>query len=71
MKKSSTTGNDYELVIKTLKEIDGMDDLMITKKVGMCWSRWSINHVRTKEWTLCQTTTISFTVYDFYSLYGS
>ena len=29
--RSSTAGNIYELVIKTLKEIGGMDDLMITK----------------------------------------
>ena len=32
MKKSSTSGNIYELVIKNLKEIGGMDDLMITKR---------------------------------------
>ena len=32
-KKSSTTGNIYELVIKTLKEIGGMDDLMIAKRL--------------------------------------
>ena len=33
MKKSSTTGNIYELVINTLKEISGMDDLMIAKRL--------------------------------------
>ena len=33
MKNSSTAGNIYELVIKTLKEIGGMDDLMITKRL--------------------------------------
>ena len=33
MKNSSTNGNIYELVIKTLKEIGGMDDLMITKRL--------------------------------------
>ena len=33
MKKSSTTANIYELVIKNLKEIYGMDDLMITKRL--------------------------------------
>ena len=33
MKKSSTAGNIYELVIKTLKEIGGMDDLMIAKRL--------------------------------------
>ena len=33
MKKSSTTRNIYELVIKTLKEIGGMDDLMIAKRL--------------------------------------
>ena len=33
MKKSSTTANIYELVIKTLKEIGGMDDLMIAKRL--------------------------------------
>ena len=32
MKKSSTAENIYELVIKTLKEIGGMDDLMIAKR---------------------------------------
>ena len=32
--KSSTAGNIYELVIKTLKEIGGMDDLMIAKSLG-------------------------------------
>ena len=31
MKNSSTAGNIYEIVIKNLKEIGGMDDLMITK----------------------------------------
>ena len=31
--KSSTTGNIYELVIKTLKEIGGMDHLMIAKRL--------------------------------------
>ena len=31
MQKSSTVGNIYELVIKTLKEIGGMADLMIAK----------------------------------------
>ena len=60
MKKNSIAGNIYELFIKTLKEIG-----------GMCWRRWSINHTRTKDWNLCQTTTISFTIYDWYSLYGS
>ena len=33
MKKSSTAANIYELVVKTLKEIGGMDDLMITKRL--------------------------------------
>ena len=33
MKKSSTDANIYELVIKTLKEIGGMDDLMIAKRL--------------------------------------
>ena len=33
MKKSSTARNIYELVIKTLKEIGGMDDLMIAKRL--------------------------------------
>ena len=31
MKKSSTAGNIYELVIKTLKQNGGTDDLMIAK----------------------------------------
>ena len=33
MKKSSTAANLYELVIKTLKEIGGMDDFMIAKRL--------------------------------------
>ena len=33
MKKSSIDGSIYELVIKTLKEMGGMDDLMITKRL--------------------------------------
>ena len=33
MKKSSTIRNIYELVIKTLKEIGGMDDLMVSKRL--------------------------------------
>ena len=33
MKKSSTATNIYELVIQTLKEISGMDDLMIEKRL--------------------------------------
>ena len=33
MKKSSTRPNIYELVINTLKEIGGMDDLMIAKRL--------------------------------------
>ena len=33
MKKSYIVANIYELVIKTLKEIGGMDDLMIAKRL--------------------------------------
>ena len=33
MKKSSTAANLYELVIKTLKEIGGTDDLMTAKRL--------------------------------------
>ena len=29
-----------------------------------------MNHARTREWTLCQTKTIIFTIYDQYSLYA-
>jgi hypothetical protein len=49
MKENSTTKNIYELVNNILNESGGND----RKKVGMCWSGWSIGNARTKEWTLC------------------
>ena len=52
MKKSSTATNIYELVIQTLKEISGMDDLIIAKRL-VCVGSYGASIMQGKMNGLC------------------
>ena len=52
MKNISIVGNIYELFIKTLKEIDGMDDLMIAKSL-VCVGAFGASIMQGKRNGIC------------------
>ena len=46
---SMTMKNLYELLKSTLIDCGGMDNMDISKKIGVCWSGWSFSFARSKR----------------------